>query len=221
MKRCEKCNIAVADPKTRCPLCGGMLSEGDGSEVETFPSIPTRYKQYSLYFRLLILISVGIGIVSVMLNLLLPQSGLWSLIVVGSLLCLWLLLSTAMRKTNNISKNILWQSILLSFLLVGWDLFTGWHRWSVNFVLPALYVAAMLGISIVSRAMRLKAEDYIIYLLVDILFGLIPLIFFLTGLAEIGWLCLLSVIVSVLSLTSVFLFSEINLWQELKKRFHL
>jgi len=105
--------------------------------------------------------------------------------------------------------------------LVGWDIFTGWYRWSVNFVLPALYIAAMLGIAIVSRVMRMKAEDYTIYLLIDTVFGLIPLIFFLTGLANVGWLCLASVIISLLSLTAVFLFSEINLWQELKKRFHL
>jgi len=221
MKRCEKCNITVSDPKKYCPLCKGVLTEGDGSEAETFPSIPTRYQQYSLYFRLLILISVAGGSISVMINLLLPQSGWWSAIVVLGILCVWVLLGTAIQKNSNISKSILWQSILLSVFLVGWDIFTGWYRWSVNFVLPALYIAAMLGIAIVSRVMRMKAEDYTIYLLIDTVFGLIPLIFFLTGLANVGWLCLASVIISLLSLTAVFLFSEINLWQELKKRFHL
>ena len=79
----------------------------------------------------------------------------------------------------------------------------------------------MLGITIVSKVMHLKAEDYIIYLLINIIFGLVPFIFAVTGLASIKWLCLASMVVSVVGLTSVFLFSEANVWQELKKRFHL
>ena len=79
----------------------------------------------------------------------------------------------------------------------------------------------MLGIAIVGKVMHLNAEDYIIYLLIDIIFGLVPFIFAVTGLASVKWLCLVSMVVSVLGLTSVFLFSEANVWQELKKRFHL
>lgn len=221
MKTCEKCKVTVPEPKKHCPLCGGMLLGGDGTEAETFPSIPTIYRQYSLYFRILILVSVAAGVISVMVNLLLPQSGGWSLIVVLGILCMWVTLSTAIRKKSNISKNILWQAVILSLLLAGWDFFSGWHRWSVNFVLPAVYISAMLGIAIVNLVLRMKAEDYVIYLLIDILFGLLPLVFFLTGLANVGWLCLISVAVSVLSLTSIFLFSEINVLQELKRRLHL
>ncbi len=220
MKQCEKCNVAVSDPKKSCPLCGADLTDGDKTERETFPSIPLRYKRHSLYFRLLILGTVAAGIISVMINLLLPQSGWWSLIVLLGILCFWLLLGTAIQKTNNIAKNILWQSALTSLLLILWDLFSGWHRWSVDYAIPAIYIAAMLGIAVVSQAMRLRGEDYIIYLLVDTLLGLIPLIFFLSGLADVGWLCVISVIISLLTLTSLFLFSDINLFQELKKRFH-
>lgn len=221
MKTCEKCKISVPDPKRRCPLCQGMLSGGDGTETDTFPQIPTIYRQYSLYFRLLILVSVAAGLISVMVNLLLPQTGWWSLIVVLGILCMWIPLWTAIRKKSNISKNIIWQAFLLSVLIAGWDGFTGWHRWSVNFVIPAICISAMLGIAIVGKVMHQRAEDYIIYLLIDIVFGLVPLVFFLTGLATVGWLCLISVVISGLCLTSVFLFSEINVFQELKKRFHL
>ena len=51
MKYCEKCKVSVPNPKQRCPLCQGMLTGGDGTETETFPNIPTIYRQYSLYFR--------------------------------------------------------------------------------------------------------------------------------------------------------------------------
>ncbi len=221
MKNCEKCGITVPDPKKHCPLCGGMLTGGDGTETETYPSIPTIYKQYSLYFRILILVSVATGAICVMINLLLPQSGLWSVIVLLALVCMWIPLWTAIRKKSNISKNILWQTVILSLLMTGWDYFSGWHRWSVNYVIPAVCIAAMLGIGIVGKVMHQKAEDYVFYLLVDIFFGLVPLIFFLTGLADTGWLCLLCVVVSILCLTTIFLFSEINVIQELKKRFHL
>ena len=221
MKYCEKCKVSVPNPKQRCPLCQGMLTGGDGTETETFPNIPTIYRQYSLYFRLMILGSVAAGVISVMINMLLPDSGWWSLFVVGGLVCMWIPLWTAVRKRSNISKNILYQVVVLSLLLCGWDGFTGWHRWSVNFAIPALCISAMLGITIVSKVMHLKAEDYIIYLLINIIFGLVPFIFAVTGLASIKWLCLASMVVSVVGLTSVFHFTEANVWQELKKRFHL
>ena len=79
MKYCEKCKVSVPNPKQRCPLCQGMLTGGDGTETETFPNIPTIYRQYSLYFRLMILGSVAAGVISVMINMLLPDSGWWSL----------------------------------------------------------------------------------------------------------------------------------------------
>ncbi len=144
MKYCEKCKVSVPNPKQRCPLCQGMLTGGDGTETETFPNIPTIYRQYSLYFRLMILGSVAAGVISVMINMLLPDSGWWSLFVVGGLVCMWIPLWTAVRKRSNISKNILYQVVVLSLLLCGWDGFTGWHRWSVNFAIPALCISAML-----------------------------------------------------------------------------
>lgn len=221
MKYCEKCKVQVPNPKSHCPLCQGMLTQGDGTETETFPNIPTIYRQYSLYFKLLILCSVAAGLISLMINMLLPQSGWWSLIVVGGLVCMWIPLFAAVRKRSNIAKNLVWQVVILSVLISLWDVFTGWHRWSVNFVIPALCISAMLGIAIVGKVMRLRAEEYIIYLLIDVIFGLVPLIFVLTGLATAAYLCLASVVVSALCLTSIFLFSEINVWQELKKRLHL
>ena len=221
MKYCDKCKVMVANPKQRCPLCQGMLRDGDGTEQETFPNIPTIYRQYSLYFRILILVSVAAGLISVTVNLLLPGSGWWSLLVVGGLACMWVPLFTAMRKRSNISKNILWQVVILSVLLLLWDVFTGWHRWSVNFAIPALCISAMLGLAIVGKVMHLQPGDYVIYLLIDVIFGLVPLILWITGLAKVGWLCLASMVVSVLCLTTVLLFSELSVWQELKKRFHL
>lgn len=221
MKYCEKCKVSVANPKEKCPLCQGMLSGGEGTETETFPNIPTIYSQYSLYFRILILVSVAAALICGMINLLLPQSGWWSLIVIGGLVCMWIPLWTAIRKRSNVAKNIVWQVVIFSVLLVIWDVATGWHRFSVNYVIPALCISAMLGIGILSKVLRLRAEDYLIYLLIDVVFGLVPLIFYLTGLANVGYLCLASVVISILCLTSVFLFSEINVWQELKKRLHL
>ena len=135
MKTCEKCKISVPDPKRRCPLCQGMLSGGDGTETDTFPQIPTIYRQYSLYFRLLILVSVAAGLISVMVNLLLPQTGWWSLIVVLGILCMWIPLWTAIRK-----KAIYQKTLSGRLFAVGSDCglgrIYGWHRWSVNFVIP-------------------------------------------------------------------------------------
>lgn len=74
-------------------------------------------------------------------------------------------------------KKLLNLSILISPLSVIWDIATGWHRWSIDFVLPCTYLTVMLAITVISRITRMPAERYLIYLIFLLLFGLIPAVF--------------------------------------------
>ncbi len=219
MKYCDKCRVTIRGNEAVCPLCQNRLSGTD--EEEIFPAVPTIYRQFELFFKLLILLTILAGISCVAVNLILPQSGYWSVFVVLGILCFWISLAYAVRKKDDIPKSITAEVVILSLLSIGWDWFTGWRGWSLDFVLPITCIAAMISLAIIARVTKMPAGDYIVYLIVDILFGIVPLIFYLTGLVSIVTPSVVCIALSVLSLSVLILFEGKNMLQEIVKNFHL
>ena len=57
---------------------------------------------------------------------------------------------------------------LISALALFWDWWTGGRlSWSVDFVIPLLLTGAMIAMAVIARVMRLKIQDYILYLMLD------------------------------------------------------
>lgn len=219
MKTCKKCGVKVRGAESVCPLCQHRL-EGESDE-EVYPQIPTVYRQHEFFFKCLILLSVATGVICTAINILLPAGGYWFVFVVFGILCFWVSLAYAVRKKDNIPKNITVQVFLVSVLSVVWDLMTGWHGWSLDFVIPMACGAAMLSLFIVAKVMRLPPEDYILYFIVDILYGVVPLIFYLTGLVHIAVPSVICISLSVLSLSALIVFEGKEMLRELTRRFHV
>jgi hypothetical protein len=219
MRTCKKCGVKVRGAETVCPLCQHRLS-GEPEEA-VYPQIPTVYKQHEMFFKCLILSSVAAGVVCVAVNLLLPAGGFWSVFVVLGILCFWVSLAYAVRKKDNIPKNITGQVFLVSVLSFGWDWLTGWRGWSLNFVIPIACSVALLSLAIVAKVMRMPPGDYIAYFTIDIVFGIVPLVFYLTGLISIATPSVVCISLSILSLSALLVFEGKNMLQEMAKRFHV
>lgn len=219
MRVCKKCGVKVRGAETCCPLCQHRLS-GE-PEAEVYPQIPTVYRQHELFFKCLILSSVATGVVCAAVNLLIPGGGWWSVFVALGILCFWVSLAYAVRKKDNIPKNITVQVFLVSVLSFGWDWLTGWRGWSLDFVIPIACGAAMLSLFIIAKVMKLPPEDYIVYFMVDILFGVIPLVFYLTGLIRIAVPSVVCISLSFLSLSALIVFEGKEMLRELIRRFHV
>ena len=85
MKYCAKCKVTVTGAGTRCPLCQGGLQENGEPDVRgaIFPNIPDTLHKHSLFFRILILVSVAAVVICGVINLILPEHGWWSLFVLA------------------------------------------------------------------------------------------------------------------------------------------
>lgn len=221
MKYCENCKTTVRGRRALCPLCQGPLRDAGADTGETFPSIPTVYSQFGLFFRLLILASVAASVISLAVNIMIPTKVFWAAFVVAGIGCMWLSLAFALHKWRNIPKNMIYQVVILSLLAVVWDRFTGWHGWSLDYVIPILCVTAMVSMSAIAKVMRLHFEDYLIYLLLFALFGIIPLVFFFMGLLRVAYPTLICVAMSIIALTALLVFEGRNIHLELKRRLHL
>lgn len=221
MKRCEKCNVNIIGKRQSCPLCQGVLLGEDKEQHEIFPHIYTIYKQHNMFFKIFILISIIIATVTVALNIMFPQKGAWSFFIIGGLASVWISLITAINKRNNINKNIVYQVMVISLALVVWDYMTSWKGWSIDYVIPIICVFAMISMAIISKVMRLNIEDYILYLIIDGLFGIIPIIFILIGILNVTYPSLICVVGSIISLATIILFEGESMRAEMKKRLHL
>ncbi len=223
MKYCEKCKVHVTGSWKVCPLCQRPLTDDDSSlgKKDPFPFIPTVYHEFNLFFRILILASISVGIISFAVNFLFPDSGFWSLFVAAGIACAWISLATAVRKRRNIPKTILYQVVLLSVFALLWDLLTGWRGWSLDYVIPILCLGAILVMAVTIKVMRQYISDYLIYFAMEAIFGVIPVLFLLLGILNTSIPCVICVAGSLIALASLWVFSGKNLWEEFKRRLHL
>ena len=221
MKICEKCAVSISGDFEKCPLCQNTLAGNGTNEHEPFPFVPLISHKHSLFFRLLQLCSAIVVILSVTVNLAIPKSGFWSLFVVAGMVCVWINLLIAVHKRHNILKNLTYQVTVVSILSVLWDIFTGWHKWSVDFVIPIAFIAVMTAITILARILKMSTGTYIIYSFLLILYGIVPVIFILSGLSAVIFPSLFCVAGSLISLTALLVFEGRNMAEELKRRLHL
>ena len=219
MRSCSRCGVKIRGEDSFCPLCQQRLP--GRAEEKLYPRIPTVYRQHELLFKCLIVLSAAAAVVCVAVNLLLPTCGFWSAFAVLGILCFWVSLAYAVRKKDNIPKNITVQVFLISVLSFGWDRLTGWHGWSLDFVIPIACGMAILSLFIIAKVMKLPSEDYILYFMVDILFGVVPLVFDLTGLIRVAAPSVICMSLSLLSLSVLIVFKGREMLRELVRRFHV
>lgn len=221
MLKCENCNVAMRGKYEVCPLCGGILNNQEQSSEEVFPNIPTIFQEFNLFIRLMILISIAVIIISFAVNMIFTKEASWSLLVAGGIACMWISLFFIIRKKNNIPKTIVWQVVILGILSVLWDKYMGWYGWSLDFVIPSICVIAMLVMAIAAKILRIGVRDLIVYLLIDVIFGFVPIFFILLGQLRVVFPSVICVAASAISLAALILFQGDNMKAELRKRMHI
>ncbi|NLK65212.1 MAG: hypothetical protein GX289_08970 [Tissierellia bacterium] len=220
MKFCKSCNVSVVGRRKLCPLCQDRLI-GDKAQEEVFPKISFVYKEYSVFFKIMLLITVITATISVALNILLPGRGAWSLFILGGLSSVWASLINLINQRKNIPKNIVYQVMTISVIVIIWDFVTGWKGWSINYVIPLVCVFAMISMAIISKIRKLFIQDYILYIIIDGLFGIIPIIFILFGFLDVLLPSIICISTSIISLSTIIIFESKSLKAEIKRRLHV
>ena len=220
MRFCDKCGVTIAGEEARCPLCQSMTLPRGGETRAPFPFIPTIYERHGLFFRILLLLSVAAVVLCLGIDWAVGFTG-WSLFVAAGVGCLWLLLGTCIARRHNVLKNLTQQVITVCALGVLWDVFTGWHGWSIDYLMPIAFVCVMLAMFILTLVLHMPSETWLIYLLLDMLFGLVPAALLAAGLCRMVYPSIACVCVSVIAFAALIVFKGGAVAQELKRRLHL
>lgn len=221
MKYCSKCKTHITGSLTYCPLCQSELVVVDDHVEEIYPTAYEGDATNYMILKIFVFISVVVSILSVFMNIIIPTKIWWSLIVVVTFGCLWISLSIAISKYKNILKYLLHQSIVISLFSIFLDYFTGRYGWSITFVIPVIFTLAMIVMYILSKILHLQAGEYMIYLLLDALFGIIPILFLVTDRVKYTIPSFICILVSLISVTALMIFEGRTMLSELKRRLHI
>lgn len=219
MKHCNKCNVDVRGEFERCPLCQHILA-GEATSRE-FPRIPSVYEKYKQIIKLIILITASVAVISAAVNALMPQSGRWSLFVIFGVVCFWITSYICLKKRQVIAQNIAAEAVLISILCVIWDKVTGWHGWSVDYVIPIIFSWSMLGLFVVTKILKIKMPDYVFSFVICIFFGLAPFILCVTGVTRLMIPSVICIALSAISFITLVLYDGRELLETLSKKFHI
>jgi hypothetical protein len=221
MPHCNNCHVKLRGINEKCPLCGNSIAlEVENKQKPVFPEIPPSFERHTAV-RILIFISIVATVMSYFVDIIFPTFINRPLYVVFGILSMWLSFTVVVRKRYHLSKNIMWQVTIVSVLSIFWDWQTGWLGWSLDYVIPITCIASLAVMYVTAKVMKLNARDYIAYLLLAGLFGIIPGLFILLKWLKVLFPSVLSVALSIIFLSAILIFQGESIRNELDKRMHL
>jgi len=221
MRYCSYCKVHIHGRFDQCPLCQNLIPQSsEKNSPSKFPQIPPTYARH-LALRIMLFFSVTALVISFVVHYLFPSPFNWPLWILLGLASMWFSLIIVIKKRHHITKNIMWQVALVSVLALVWDWAVGWSGWSLDYVLPTVYVVAMLVMYVTARIMKLSVRDYITYLLLDGMFGIIPILFLVFDWVHVTYPSLVSAALSFIFLAAILIFQGDSIKAELDRRMHL
>lgn len=178
MKRCSHCQVNVKGDWSECPLCHQQLDLVESAEAASspYPDIPLRFNKKKV-FKWMMLASVVIILGFYTAGFFFPDPlNVWQWSLFG-IVNLWLVVLIIIRKRRNIAKGIVYLIISASLVCAYLDYISGWSAWSTTYAIPLICIFATIAMFFAVRIVRLKVEDYVLYLLTATLLGFMPTTF--------------------------------------------
>ena len=219
MRHCNKCNVNLDIISDKCPLCKSELQKKKKSD-SSYPEIPLIVSK-ELYRKIVFFIACVISVIVLILNYALTPNIKWSLFVIIQIFASFYIFYNVLSGRLKVIKLLLLLNIFLSALSIFWDIYTGLHGWSINYVVPSLcisYGAFLLMLRLVRDYVFKENSSYI-----DLNIGLefLPIILVYFGYATPNVLIYFSTIFGILNLLMLFAFDGSSFKDDIVKKLHI
>lgn len=222
MKYCNQCKIKIKDDMNRCPICEAPLEALDDHVHEKrYPELDDIQVEYNFVKKIFTFVSVLIVITSIIVDFKFNEGIMWSVLSIGAVLYSWTVLYHAIKNNVHMASKILVQAISASIFLFLIDQMIGFRGWSVNYVIPQLYILANIAIFILMLINRMAWREYMIYQIVMTVIGLIPVIMILNGVVTRPLFSYISIGLSAAIIVGTIIFKDKTVKDELIRRFHI
>ena len=222
MKWCESCGVKVKGSHEYCPLCDAKLICTKEETMDEFPREYPINKQKSRMLKLASILLCLNGIICVLINTIYPTSINWSMIVVVVLVSVRIGLGIAVAKHGRVLKHLFQQSILIVGMSIGINyIFAGDISWAISYILPNVCSFMMIVMYAFSKILNMQAGEYMIYFMIDTIFGILPVAFIRLNLVTTVIPSLVCIGISLISIGILLLFEGEIMYSELKRRLHV
>ncbi|MGI6153567.1 MAG: DUF6320 domain-containing protein [Christensenellaceae bacterium] len=222
MNECPDCCVLVDGSLKNCPLCGRKLTDEPSGDT-MYPDIQKEQyisRRSLLTDELLTLTIIGIGICA-LINILTWNGMPWFLAVAAGVLFSWVLVKGVVLSELYPGLKALCAMASFFGLMFALDYMTGFYGWSYEALLPLILLAGIVYIDFFSFFHKSYWRDNLVYAILFLILGFIPLIFYLAGITHAFLPMLLCAIGSVLTILGIIRFTIRHLKSELKKRLHM
>ena len=173
-------------------------------------------------FQLFAFLCIVAAVVSVAVNVIFTPHLLWSLVVIGGIVSSFCTISIGYYKRNNLMKNTMWQLVLITCACIVWDALMGWKGWSIDYVFPAVSLAILVTMMVISKIQEHSAKEYMIYLLMASLYStIVPLILLLVGAVKVTYPSVIAASIGFLMIIGLMMFRWKAFKEEIEKKFHV
>lgn len=190
-------------------------------EENDFPGYGKGRQEGKQVFQIVSFLCIAAAVFCGMINFMTSQTLSWFWRTAAGILCTWMIMAVAYTKRRNILKNEMWQLVILTVISILWDVFTGWHRWSVEFVLPVCALAVLCSIPVIAKVCRLEKEEYLFYLVQAGMLGCVPMFLVWLGIVKFAYLSVICTGISFLVLAGLFIFRKKDTLGEFTKKLRM
>ncbi len=219
---CESCKVRIRTNNDRCPLCQGRLSGSENEVTEPFPTVEkVKHEINPLILKIFTFAIIVAIVVSNIINYLVSPHLWWGGYVLAGGGVVWIVVIVALIKRRNVFKNLLWQFIIVNSALIIYDVSHKFNGWSLDFSVPISLMAVLAGMILTIFLQKLDSPDYMIYLLLTGIIGLVPGIFLFTGIVGIKLPSAICGMVSLILIAALIIFQFKAVKIEINKKFHM
>ena len=221
MQYCPKCKVNIRGRKECCPLCQGQLRLIDGEPEAPFPTLKKKKISNITLFKMVTFIFIAMEIVFITLNI---QTGkvypVFGILILGFLVA-WVTFITTMYIRNNLIKVITFEVVVAIIVDIYVDIRTGFHGWSVMWMVPGTLLGLAIATIITAKVLKLRLDEYILYLVLDLIMALSQIIFIVKGMNKFTWPAVAVIMVYLILIAGLVIFRFADLKRASQKMFNM
>lgn len=224
MNKCIKCGVSILDQTEVCPLCRCVVetAEDETAPADRYPDIRLIDRKLELVGRIVLFISIVLGVLSVVVNYT-DQTGIWwSAIVVGGLAYLQLIMFFMIENDHAgyRSKVMIGMAGGIAYLVLI-DNVLGFKHWSLDYAVPAALVAFDVLIVVLMFVNIRNWQSYLLFQIFMILCSGVCVILCCVDIIRNPLMSYIAFGVSWVLFLASFIIGGKRASNELKRRFHL
>ena len=221
MQICPKCKVNIRGKKSCCPLCQGQLKDVQGEVGASFPTLKKKKISNITFIKMCTFIFASLEIVFAAINIMTRREYAPIGLIMLGLLAGWITLLTTMYLRNNLLKVITWEVIVAIIVDIYIDVKTGFLGWSLSWMVPLTLIGLAFATIIIAKVMKLRLDEYILYIIFDLVMALLQIIFIRNGKIVQPWPAAISIVVYLIIFVGVLIFRFRDLKVASEKMFNM